>query len=172
MPAAYLDLHPFRRVPTLIDGDFTIYETGAITRYVDEAHPGPMLQPVSAPQRARISQILSIIDADAYWPLVRQVLAHGYFRVRTGRPADRAEYQTGLDAAPRVLRALERLTGGGSFLVSDTVTLADIHLAPMIGYLAMDSAGAAMLGDYPRLTAWWSMMIKRDAFVATRPALP
>jgi len=31
MPTEYLDLHPFRRVPTLVDGDFVLYETGAIT---------------------------------------------------------------------------------------------------------------------------------------------
>ena len=45
VPAAYLALHPFGRVPTLVHDDFALYETGAITRYVDRAFSGPALQP-------------------------------------------------------------------------------------------------------------------------------
>jgi glutathione S-transferase len=40
MRIEYLDLHPFRRVPTLVDGEFVLYETEAITRYIGEAFPG------------------------------------------------------------------------------------------------------------------------------------
>jgi glutathione S-transferase len=55
MPVEYLDLHPFKRVPTLVDGDFVLYETEAITRYIDEAFPGQVLQPTEPRYRARIS---------------------------------------------------------------------------------------------------------------------
>jgi glutathione S-transferase len=34
-PASYLAIHPFKRVPALVHGAFAVYETGAITRYVD-----------------------------------------------------------------------------------------------------------------------------------------
>ena len=44
---AYRKLHPFMRIPALRHGDFTSIETGAINRYVDEAFPGPPLQPPS-----------------------------------------------------------------------------------------------------------------------------
>jgi glutathione S-transferase len=40
---AYLEKHPFCRVPTLVDGDFTLYETAAITRYLDAAFNGPVI---------------------------------------------------------------------------------------------------------------------------------
>jgi len=52
MPKQYLDLHPFRRVPTLVHDDFVLYETQAITRYIDEAFAGPAFQPVQPRQRA------------------------------------------------------------------------------------------------------------------------
>ena len=38
-------LNPFGRVPTLVHDGFVLYETSAITRHVDEAFPGPALQP-------------------------------------------------------------------------------------------------------------------------------
>ena len=96
VPADYLALHPFGRVPTLVDGDFTLYETTAVTRYVDEAFDGPVLQPSAPRDRARINQILSIVDSYVYWPLVRQVFSHGVMAARIGRLSDTSEYQLSL----------------------------------------------------------------------------
>ena len=42
--ASYLGTHPFKRVPALVHGGFEVYETRAITRYVDEAFEGPKLR--------------------------------------------------------------------------------------------------------------------------------
>ena len=44
-PADYLEQHPFGTIPCMKHDNFTLYETGAITRYVDEAFPGQALQP-------------------------------------------------------------------------------------------------------------------------------
>lgn len=172
VPAAYLALHPFCRVPTLVDGGFTLYETGAITRYLDEKFDGPVLQPTAPEARARVNQILSIVDSYVYWPLVRQVFSHGAFAARIGGPADRAEYDRGIAAAPRVLDALDRLAAGGEYLVGDTLTLADIHLAPMLSYFATDDGGRALLQQRERLNTWWSAISTRPAFVETMPHLP
>lgn len=172
VPAAYLALHPFCRVPTLVDGDYVLYETGAITRYLDDKFDGPALQPAAPEARARVSQILSIVDSYVYWPLVRQVFSHGVFAARMGEPADRAEYENGLAAAPRVLDALDRLAGGSDFLVGDTLTLADIHLAPMMSYFTTDDAGMALLTQRRRLNTWWTAISARPAFIETRPRFP
>ena len=172
VPESYRALHPFKRVPTLVHDGFQIYETGAITRYVDEAFPGPRLQPADPRHRARGSQILSIVDSYAYWPLVRQVFAHRVFRTRLGRPPDVAEVQKGLEAASAVLAALERLVGDTEYLCGTDISLADIHLAPMIGYFAMAEEGDALLKTRPKLAHWWSTMSARPAYHATRPHLP
>jgi len=171
VPAGYLAMHPFRRVPTLVNGDFVLYETNAITRYIDEAFPGPKLQPNEPAQRARVDHIISVIDNYAYWPLVRQVFSHGVFRPRLGRPSDQSEYQRGLEAAQLVLLALDRLACGGEFLVADSLSLADIHLAPMIGYFTSAPSGEVLLKQHSRLCTWWSAMSLRKAFVETKPVL-
>jgi glutathione S-transferase len=51
----HLALHPFNRVPILRHGDFTVYETSAITSYVDEAFAGPRLTPQDVRARGRMS---------------------------------------------------------------------------------------------------------------------
>jgi glutathione S-transferase len=40
----YIARHPFKRIPPFEHEGFRLYETGAITRYVDEAFPGPALR--------------------------------------------------------------------------------------------------------------------------------
>jgi glutathione S-transferase len=162
VPEQYLALHPFKRVPTLVHGRVVIYETSAITRYVDEAFKGPVLQRTLPTERARCNQIISVADSYAYWPLVRQVFGHGVFRPRLGRPSDAIEVRQGLDAAPRVVGALEKLVSDSPFLCGTEVSLADIHLAPMLGYFAMFPEGKALLDRHERLGTWWSMMSNRE----------
>ena len=93
VPAAYLALHPFGRVPTLVHDDFVLYETGAITRYLDRGFAGPTLQPRSPRALARMDQIIGVVDSYGYWPLVRQVFSHRVFRPAIGQPADEAEVE-------------------------------------------------------------------------------
>ena len=172
VPESYLALHPFKRVPALVHDGFEIYETGAITRYVDDAFPGPRLQPTDPRHRARCSQFISVIDSYVYWPLVRQVFSHGFFRPRSGRPSDATEIQKGLAAAPAVLTALERLAAESEYLCGAEISLADIHLAPMIGYFAMTEEGEALLKMYPKLSRWCSTMSARKTYRETMPRFP
>ena len=172
VPESYLALHPFKRVPTLVHDHFQIYETGAITRYVDEAFAGPRLQPTDPRHRARCSQFLSIIDSYVYWPMVRQVFSHRVFRPRLGRPSDATEVQSGLEAAPQILAALERLVADTDYLCGADISLADIHLAPMLGYFAMAEEGDALLKAHRKLSHWWAATSARPAYRATRPRLP
>lgn len=169
VPQAYLDLHPFQRVPVLVQGDFVLYETVAITRYVDEACDGPALQPATAPARARMSQIISIVDSYAYWPLVRQVFSHRVFGPAMGEPADEAEVRDGLAKSARVLKSLEALCPDTPYLTGDAPSLADLHLAPMTAYFAAAPEGADMLADYPKLDSWHQRMADRPAMVDTDP---
>ena len=124
MPAAYLELHPFGRVPTLVHDGFALYETAAITRYIDRAFPDPALQPAAPRALARMDQIIAVVDSYGYWPMVRQVFSQGVFRPRAGQPADPAEVTRGLVATAKVLAALEALAADAEFLVGPALSLA------------------------------------------------
>lgn len=172
VPASYLALNPFGRVPTLVHDAFVLYETQAITRYIDRAFPGPMLQPADPKALARMDQIIAIVDAYAYWPLVRQVFSHAVFGPRLGRPINGEEIARGLTAAPKVLDALESLAAGDAFLAGGEPTLADLHLGAMIAYFAQAADARALLDQRPRLAAWWQRLSLRESVAATDPGLP
>jgi glutathione S-transferase len=163
VPASYRTLHPFGRVPALVHDGFTLYETGAIIRYIDRAFPGPALQPSDPRVLARMDQIIAIADAYGYWPLVRQVFSHAVFRPRRGQPADAVEIEHGLAASATVLAALEPLVG------DDGLTLADLHLGAMMAYFLLAPGAVALLARHARLGAWWRRVGPRSSFAATNP---
>lgn len=172
VPAAYLALHPFGRVPTLVHDGFALYETGAISRYIDRAFAAPSLQPRDPRALARMDQIISVVDSYAYWPLVRQVFSHRVFRPSLGQPADDAEVALGLAGAAKVLTALEELATADSFLVGPALSLADLHLGAMAAYFTAAAEGAAALGRHRKLAGWWTRLQQRPSMVATAPGLP
>jgi glutathione S-transferase len=172
IPAAYLALHPFGRVPALVHGDFTLYETSAITRYVDRAFAGPALQPDDVRALARMDQIVAVVDAYGYWPMVRQVFVQQVIRPGLGQPADAGEVARGLRDAEKVLDALEALATGQTFLVGGHLSLADLHLGAMMAYFTAAPAGQAMLDRHVKLAAWWRHLQQRPSLAATDPRLP
>ena len=172
LPAAYLALHPFGRVPVLVHDDFVLYETAAITRYIDRTFPSPSLQPTDARALARMDQIIGAVDAYGYWPLVRQVFSHAVFGPRLGRPTDKAEIEKGLAGAAKALAAFEGLAADDAFLVGHSLSLADLHLGAMLAYFVQASQGEALLRRYARLTKWWQSVKQRPRFAATDPGLP
>ncbi len=90
LPPDYLDHHPFGRIPAFEHGGFALYETGAITRYIDEAFDGPGLQPTAIRERARCNQLISIADSYAYPNLVWGIFVECVEKPAQGTVADEA----------------------------------------------------------------------------------
>lgn len=56
---AYKKFNPNGRIPTLVDGDFVIFETAAICQYLSDKHPDARLVPAALPARGRHHQWLT-----------------------------------------------------------------------------------------------------------------
>ena len=162
---------PFQRVPVLDHDGFVLFETSAITRYLATRFPGPELVPEDAKAAARLEQVIAIVDAYGYRPMVRQVFSHAVFRPLIGEPVEPDQIIKGLEATAPVLRVLDGIAAEGLVLVPNRPTLADLHLAPMIGYFIMADAGRAALDACPALAAWWQVMSRHPAYGATDPGL-
>lgn len=166
---AYLMLHPFGRVPVLTHGAFKLFETSAITRYVDRAFKGRALQPAGAVALARMDQVIAVIDAYAYWPMVRQVSSHAFFRPFIGESSSREEIDAGLEASRKVLSFLDGVAGDGEVLTGRDITLADCHLAPMMDHFLRAEEGKAALSPHVALQRWWDQVSALDILKTTDP---
>ena len=172
VPESYLALNPFGRVPTLVHDGFVLYETTAITRYIDEAFAGVALQPADARDRARMNQIVAVADSYGYWPLVRQVFSQRVFRPAQGEAGDEAVIAEGLRKSKMVLAALDGLASGGPFLAGSSLSLADLHLGAMIACFTAAAEGHAELARHPGLSRWWAALSQRPSLLRTDPGLP
>jgi glutathione S-transferase len=167
-PAEHLARHPFGRIPAFAHDGFTLYETGAITRYVDEAFTGKRLQPQEPRARARMNQVSGIVDSYCYRPMI-----WGVFFARIVAPAehirpDEQHLAEALAKSRTCCRALDEILGSKRYFAGDELTLADLHALPILLYFSMASEGAEMLSAHLRLRAWLDTMAARPSVQRTR----
>jgi glutathione S-transferase len=167
-PAEHLVRHPFAKIPAFEHAGFRLYETEAITRYIDEALPGPPLQPTDPRNRARMTQIISILDSYAYRTLVWDIYVERVARPATGSPADEARIAAALPKAEVCLSALAELMDEATWLAGATISLADCHAAPIFAAFRLAPEGERLLGREGRLARWWDRMITRPSFIRTQ----
>lgn len=166
-PGWYRDHHPFGRIPALSHGDFTLYETAAITRYVDDAFDGPALQPGDPKTRAVMAQMIGLLDSYAYRSLVWDIAVQTVNRPAEGKAPDLAIVARGQTQGATALAELSRLKRAGDWLLGETLTLADLHAAPIIGFFLRSPLAADMMASHPALTAWWGRISVRPSWTGT-----
>jgi glutathione S-transferase len=169
--AEVVALNPFGRVPAFRDGEFTLYETSAIVRYIDESFPGPALLASNARLRATMEQWVSLINCHAYDAMVRRyVLQYVFPKGANGAP-DRAVIDAAVPEIKSQLDVLDRAYGTRNLLVGDAVSMADLLVAPIVFYLGMFPEGKALLAGAPNVARAHAWMAERPSFKATVPPL-
>ncbi len=168
VPAEHLERHPFGRIPVLDHDGFRLYETAAITRYVDESFSGPTLQPTAPAARARMNQIISVLDSYAYRPMIWGVFVQRVSIPGEGGTADEQIVERALPGAAKCLEVLQAQLGDRRYLVDDMLTLADLHAAPMLMYFAVTPEGKRMLAEHPNISRWLTDMLSRASVGRTK----
>jgi len=166
---AFEAIHPFRRIPALRHGDLLLYETDAICRYVDEAFAGPALQPATPAERARMAQWISVVNAYCYPTMTRDIVIERLVVPRYGRAPDEARIAAALPEAARQLALLDRALESNAWLAGETLSLADLFLAPIVHYLGVVPESTTLLPPVPRLRAWFERVSARASFKDTPP---
>jgi glutathione S-transferase len=159
----YLQRHPFNRIPLFTHGDFTLYETSAITRYIDEAFGGFLLQP-SAPQlRARMNQVISVLDNYAFPCWINTIFVERICNSFEGKSADEHLIKHSLLNAECCLSSINILLKESLFVSGEIICLADLHAAPMLYYFSQTPEGLALMEKYPRILTWWNALLQRES---------
>jgi glutathione S-transferase len=123
-------LSPLRRIPVLIDGDFSISDSSVICAYLDEAYPGHQLFPADPKDRARARWLEEFADTrlgDVFiWGLFYQKVVRPLV---WGDPIDEERIARSLrEDIPAALDYLEQELPADGFLFGQ-VGAADIAIA-------------------------------------------
>ncbi len=143
LPPDYAERHPFGRIPAFEHDGFRLFETDAIAGYIVEQFGGGALLPADARHRARMRQIMRILDNYAYPHLVWGIYVEEMERDRRGRLG--AEE---LARAAKCLTVLSDLAGddymaGGQPVAGRSMGAADAGLSRSFAGRPHAAAGCA-----------------------------
>jgi glutathione S-transferase len=156
----YLAMNPNGRVPTLVDGDFVLWESNSIMRYFALVYgQGSAIYPAAPSARAAVDRwldwtlsTLQPVDRPVFWALVRT----------PKEKRDMAAIQKDADAEAVVWRIADAQLATRKFIEGDQFTLADIAL----GAYARRWFGVEGVTKptFPHLERWFAQFATRPGF--------
>lgn len=166
----HLARHPFGKIPAFEHDGLVLYETCAITRYIDEAMEGPDLSPGEPRARALMTQAIGVIDSYAYGSMVATVFMQRALMPMLGGQTDEAAITGALPIAETSLIALDASNAGSPFLTGPELSLSDLFLVPVYYYFIQTPEGQAAAKKAPNLERWWASISTRSSVQATVPS--
>lgn len=158
--ADYLAVNPTGRIPTLVDGDFVLWESNAIMRYLVLAYGGATaLYPAEPALRGSIERwldwtlsTLQPAERPVFWGLVRTPPAE----------RDMAALQKDADSVAKLWQILDAHLEGRTFMEGDAFSLADLALATYARRWFGVSGVAKP--ELPQLARWYDRCSARQGF--------
>jgi glutathione S-transferase len=166
---AHLRLHPFGKMPVMQHGEVILYETQAITHYIDRAFDGPPLQPADALGQAHVLRWISQVNAYVF-PIMNRFMKERLVRPAWGFEVDQAFLQTAREPLRLQMRLIGEAAAEGGYLVGDQFTLADAFLLPHLLFFGRTPEGSALLKTTPAAAAWLARMTSRSSYLGSAMA--
>ena len=162
----YLALNPNGAVPTLADGDFVLTESRAIMQYLASKKPESGLLPHDARGRADVTR-WQFWDSSHFSPqvgtLVFQRMVKPMFGM--GEP-EAAKIEEALVDLRRYAAVLNQHLEGKTYVIGNTLTLADLTLASTLMYAKQVDVP---LAEFPQIQSWFSRIAELEAWKQTTP---
>lgn len=154
----YLSQNPNGRVPTLVDGDFVLWESNAIVRYLSENHGAAPWYPEASHDRALCGQWM-----DWYLTTLHAPMTVIFWQLIRTAPEDRdhAAIAAAIEEASPVWAILDKHLKNRLYILGDELTMGDVPLGcSAYRWHTMDFTRP----DLPNLKRWWDRLAERDAY--------
>lgn len=154
---SFLKLNPNGKIPVLVDGDFVLWESMAITNYLAHKYNSP-LKGQNPEEEGLILQWSFWALAEFQAPVIQWLIQEVFV------PAEKRNHQViehAQKVLPHLLEVLDKSLHGKSYLVSERFSLADLHVASVVNILP---ALKYDLSTYSNITKWMSAYHDRPAF--------
>ena len=150
---------PTGKIPTLVDGDVTICESGAILEYILERYGDGRLAPQpGSPERGEFLQWMHFAESTAWGPIGVVVWLSVY---RQGQGDPEALTADARVRAATTLEHIEKDLEGRDHLLPSGFSAADI----MLGFTLSAAQSLQLVSElYPNITGYLGRLTSRDAF--------
>jgi glutathione S-transferase len=157
---SFLAINPNGKVPALVDGDFVLWESRAITAYLATLYPAKNLYPDNARKRA-------VIDQWSYWqaihlgPAMQRVVFEQLLKSRFGMgPPDEKAIENGYREIALFMPVLEANLAGKDW-VAGGLSIADFAVATT--FVFRQKADISLDGS-PNVSDWIKRMEARPSW--------
>lgn len=145
----FLKLNPVGKIPVLQDGDFVLFESNAISKYLAQK-ASSSLYPTDPKSRATVDQWMDFSSIHIGTAMGRVLFNRVLYKVFGGQK-DEQSLKDGLGFLDRFLPVLEQQLGKEKYLTGPHMTLADICLLAVLDPAELASVS---FDSYPRLKKW------------------
>ncbi len=165
---SHLALHPFAKIPAFKHGDVHLYETIAITTYINDVFKGAALLPADPVARAQAFQWISVANDYIYGIAVRDLIIERFVKPMRGGTPDEALIARNKPTLLARFDIIDKALQGSSYLAGE-YSLADMFLVPVVAYLPALPEGREMLARCRNIDAWLKRVMARPAVTKTAP---
>lgn len=159
----FLEASPFRKIPALRDGDFTLADSTAIATYLDALQPEPPIAPGDARQKAKAIWFEEFADT-IVTPAGGKVVFNRFVGPKfLGMPGDEAAAEQGVQELQPICDYLEGVVPADGWVTGGEFSIGDIALASVfrtLGYVGLEPDPALR----PRTAAWYDRVKARPAW--------
>jgi len=155
---AYGKINPNRMIPSIRDGDFALWESLAIVRYLCDRYGAGTLSPAEPQMRAIADQWMEWSASRAFMPVIYLFFA----TVRTQPDArDPAKIASLNKEAYDALTILDKHLADRAYVCGDHFTMGDIPIGCVVyRYFNVDVERPAL----PHVEAWYDRLATRPAY--------
>jgi glutathione S-transferase len=163
----YLALNPNGKFPTLVDGDFVLWESNAIMKYIASKKQNS-LWPCEARAQADVDRWL-FWEAAHFTPACNPLVFENFVKsaIFNRGPADPAIVAQAEVTFHQYVKVLESHLAGHDYLVGNQLTLADLAIAPVLDYAELCKYPMA---NYPNTKRWLGRMREQPVFANSNGA--
>ncbi|KAK6912343.1 Glutathione S-transferase, C-terminal [Dillenia turbinata] len=161
----FLLRQPFGQVPVIEDGDFKLFESRAIIRYIAAkyANRGPNLLGTTLEETALVDQWLEV-EGHNFNDLVYTLVLQLVIFPRIGQPSDLALAQSCEQKLRNVLDVYEQRLSKSDYLAGNKFSLADLSHLPGIRYLMNEAGMQHLIRERKNVNAWWEDISSRSSW--------
>lgn len=163
---AYKALNPWGKIPTLVDGEFVLWESNAILVYFAELARTPALLGDDPRRRAHVLRWL-FWESSHWQPTLARILAPrvSQLLVDATQPVAMSDWN---DAELiRLVAYLESELACHEYVAGERLSIADFSVAGMTTYFGAARFPAHL---YPAISGWMQRMLSLRAWAATAVA--
>jgi len=159
-------LSPMGVVPCLLVDGRPLVESVAILEYLEEVAPEPPLLPRDPWKRARVRQLVELVNSGIQ-PLQNLAVLDHLSKDEEVRMAWARHFnERGLRALESALESIETEFGPGKYSLGDELTMADVYLVPQV---ATARRFGVSIDPCPRVLRVFDECMKLEAAIAALP---